>query len=86
MSKLYLLTQVQLQTMIIKHLIGGNIATLLVYSTPHSYHQYQILFKDGSLFQPQELYNSSSLALEVGLDMARLVNSDRLLENFLENE
>ncbi len=67
--------------MSIEYLIGGNIATLLVYRTPHFSYQYQILFKDGSLFQPQELYNSSSLALEVGLDMARLVNSDRPSEN-----
>ncbi len=74
MSKLSILTQVQLQTMIIKHLIGGNIATLLVYSTPHSLYQYQILFKDGSLFQPQELYSSSSVALEAGLERINLVN------------
>ena len=74
MSKLSILTQVQLQTMIIKHLIVGNIATLLVYATPHSLYQYQILFPDGSLFQPQELYSSSSVALEVGLESLKFVN------------
>ena len=64
-----------LTTMNIQYLIGGNIATLLVYGTPHSSYQYQILFKDGSLFQPHELYTFSSLALEVGLAKTRLVNS-----------
>ena len=84
--KLSIISQVLLSTTSIEYLIGGNLATLLVYRTPHFFYRYQILFPDGSLFQPQELYNASSLALEVGLDMARLVNSDRLLENFLENE
>ena len=58
----------------IEYLIGGHIATLLVYSTPHSLYQYQILFKDGSLFQPQELYTNLSVALEVGLESIKFVN------------
>lgn len=58
----------------IEYLIGSHIATLLVYSAPHSLYQYQILFKDGSLFQPQELYAKASLALEVGLERMTLVN------------
>ena len=67
--------------MSIEYLIGGNIATLLVYRTPHSAYQYQILFKDGSLFHPQELYTSSSLALDVGLERTRLVNSYQAADN-----
>ena len=65
----------------IEYLIGGNIATLLVYSTPHFLYQYQILFKDGSLFQPHELYSSSSVALEVGLERINLVNRYQLSDN-----
>ncbi len=61
--------------MSIEYLIGGKIATLLVYTTPHASYQYQILFQDGSLFQPQELYLDPFLALEAGLKSTRLVNS-----------
>ncbi len=38
------------------------------------YYQYQILFQDGFLFQPQELYTNVSIALEVGLERISLVN------------
>lgn len=58
----------------IEYLIGGNIATLLVYSTPDSSYQYQILFADGSLDRPQELYTNVSVALEVGLESINLFN------------
>ena len=60
--------------MTIEYLIGGNIATLLVYRTPYSSYQYQILFPDGSLFQSQELYTNLSVALEFGLEQLNLVN------------
>ena len=60
--------------MSIEYLIGGTKATLLVYRTPLSYYQYQILFPDGSLFQPQELYTNLSVALEVGLERISFVN------------
>ena len=52
----------------IPYLIVGQIATLLVYGTPRSYYQYQILFSDGSLYQPQELYPTAEGALKVGLE------------------
>ncbi len=67
--------------MSIEYLIGGKIATLLVHTTPPSYYQYQILFPDGSLFQPQELYTTPSLALAVGLKSTRLVNSYQASEH-----
>ena len=60
--------------MSIEYLIGGTKATLLVYGTPLSYYQYQILWLDGSLFQPQELYTNLSVALEVGLESIKFVN------------
>ena len=60
--------------MTIESLIGGNIATLLVYRTSSSSYQYQILFQDGSLFQPHELYSTASLALQVGRAKIKLVN------------
>ena len=59
----------------IEYLIGGHIATLLVFCTPHSSYQYQILFADGSLFQPQELYPTASLAFKAGREITNLVNS-----------
>ena len=65
----------------IEFLIGGNIATLLVYGTPHSGYQYQILFNDGSLFQPHELYPTASLALQIGRERINLVNSYKLSDN-----
>ncbi len=52
----------------IQYLIGGQIATLIVYCTPHSSYQYQILLADGSLYQPQELYSTPEGALKVGLE------------------
>ena len=65
----------------IKYLIGGNIATLLVYGTSSSSYQYQIIFKDGSLFQPHELYSNASVALKVGLERTKLVHSYRPSDN-----
>ena len=72
---LLLINSNHLTTMNIEYLIGGKIATFLVYSTPHSLYQYQILFADGSLFQPHELYTNALLALKVGLERLNLVNS-----------
>ncbi len=60
----------------IEYLIGGTKATLLVYRTPLFSYQYQILFQDGSLFQPQELYTNLSLALEVGLENIKFVHRE----------
>lgn len=42
--------QGETRNMTIESLIGGNIATLLVYRTSSCSYQYQILFQDGSLF------------------------------------
>ena len=58
-----------------EYLIGSRIATLLVYGTPRSPYQYQILFPDGSLYQPQELYFTAEGALKVGLEGINLANS-----------
>lgn len=61
----------------IEFLMGGNIATLLVYGTPNSGYQYQILLADGSLFQPHELYPTASLALKVGRERINLFNRNQ---------
>ena len=52
----------------IQYLIVGQIATLIVYCTLNSAYQYQILFADGSLYQPEELYSTPEGALKVGLE------------------
>lgn len=57
----------------IPYLIAGQIVTLVVYGTPHCSYQYQILFSDGSLSQPQELYPTAEAALNLGLDEIKLV-------------
>ncbi len=57
----------------LQYLIAGPIVTLVVYGTPHCSYQYQILFSDGSLYQPQELYPTAEGALKVGRERLDLV-------------
>ena len=65
----------------IEYLIGGQIATLLVHGNPHGSYQYQILFADGSLYQPQELYPTASEAFKVGQERIKLVNRYQSSDN-----
>ena len=65
----------------IEYLIGGQLATLVVYGIPHGSYQYQILFDDGSLYQPQELYRTASEAFKVGRERIKLVNRYQSSDN-----
>lgn len=58
--------------MVIKHLVGIHGATLIVYRVD-DYFQYEIIFWDGSIYQPQELYETADKALNVGLDSIKTV-------------
>ena len=51
--------------MSIVHLVASDAAILIVYATSNSLHSYQILFWDGLLYHPQELYPYSFTALKV---------------------
>ncbi len=55
------------------HLIASDAALLLVYRTSNHLYSYQILFRDGSVYQPQELYHHAYIALNVGRDRIKLV-------------
>ncbi len=58
--------------MTIKHLVGINGATLIVYRVDE-YFQYEIAFWDGSIYQPQEMYESADKARDVGLESIKIV-------------
>ncbi|MBE9044943.1 hypothetical protein IQ255_11075 [Pleurocapsales cyanobacterium LEGE 10410] len=58
--------------MVIEYLIGISGATLIVYRVGE-YFQYEIVFWDGSLYQPQEIYHESGEARDVGLESIKIV-------------
>lgn len=51
----------------LEHLVTINGAVLVVYYVGDLYYQYEILFWDGSIYQPQEIYDSVKVALDVGV-------------------
>ena len=51
--------------MSIVHLVASDAAILMVYTTRNSLHAYQILFWNGLLYHPPELYPYSFTALKV---------------------
>ena len=51
----------------LEYLISIDGATLVVYRV-EQYFQYEILFWDGSIFKPQEIYNTAVKASEIGID------------------
>ncbi len=55
------------------NLIAIQSAALLVYRTSNHLYSYQILFRDGSVYQPQELYHHAYIALNVSRDRIKLV-------------
>ena len=55
------------------HLIASDAALLLVYSTSNYLYSYQILFWDGLIYIPQELYPHAYIALNVGRDRIKVV-------------
>ena len=64
----------------IEHLVTINGAILVVYyisdceaSRRHRCYQYEILFWDNSIHQPQEIYESVDKALNIGIDSIKTV-------------
>jgi hypothetical protein len=57
----------------LEHLITISGAVLVVYYVGDLYYQYEILFWDGSLHQPQEFYSTADKALNVGLETVKVV-------------
>ncbi|MDJ0577987.1 MAG: hypothetical protein QNJ65_22865 [Xenococcaceae cyanobacterium MO_234.B1] len=57
----------------IEHLISINGAILVVYYTSSNCYQYEIVFWDGSSYQPNELYKNADQALAVGIESIRIV-------------
>ena len=56
----------------IERLIGISGATLVVYRVD-DYFEYEIAFWDGSLYQPQEIYETADKALSLGLESINIV-------------
>ena len=52
----------------IEHLVSINGAVLVVYYVSDLFYQYEILFWDGSIYQPQEIYETADKALNIGID------------------
>ena len=57
----------------IEHLVTINGAILLVYYVGVRCYQYEILFWDSSIHQPQEMYETLDEALNVGIDSIKTV-------------
>lgn len=57
----------------LEHSICINGAVLVVYYVGDLYYQYEILFWDGSIHQPQEIYPTADKARDVGLEMVKVV-------------
>ena len=52
----------------LERLVSINGAILVVYYVGDLYYQYEILFWDGSIYQPQEIYETADRALNVGVE------------------
>ncbi len=59
--------------MTIIHLVTTQSAALLVYRTSNYLYSYQILFSNGLIYRPQELYHHAYIALNVGRDRIKVV-------------
>ncbi|MBW4533187.1 MAG: hypothetical protein KME09_04550 [Pleurocapsa minor HA4230-MV1] len=57
----------------LERLISINGAVLVVYYVGDLYYQYEIVFWDGSIHQPQEIYETAEKALNIGLEMVKVV-------------
>ena len=58
--------------MAIAYLVSISGATLVIYRI-NEYFQYEILFWDGSIYQPQEMYQTAEKALNIGIDSIKTV-------------
>ena len=52
----------------LERLVSVSGAVLVVYYVGDRYYQYEILFWDSSIYQPQEVYESADEALNLGID------------------
>ena len=57
----------------LEHLISINGAVLTVYYVGDFCYQYEILFWDSSIYQPQEIYETADNALSVGIESIKTV-------------
>jgi hypothetical protein len=57
----------------LEHLTSINGAVLAVYYVGDLCYQYEILFCNGSIHQPQELYETADHARDVGLESIKIV-------------
>ena len=57
----------------LERLVSINGAVLTVYYVGDLYYQYEILFWDSSIYQPQEIYSTAEEALNVGIDNIKTV-------------
>lgn len=58
----------------IEYLISIDRAILMVYYTHQKCYQYAIAFRDGTLYQPNELYYTASKALKIGKETIMIMN------------
>ena len=61
------------KSMKIEHLATISGAILVVYYKSDRHYQYEILFWDGSIYQPQEIYESADKALNIGVNSIKTV-------------
>ena len=57
----------------IEHLVTISGAVLMVYYAGDLFYQYEILFWDGSIYQPREIYETANKALEIGIESIKIV-------------
>ena len=57
----------------IEHLVTINGAILVVYYISDRCYQYEILFWDSSIYQPQEIYEPAYKALKIGIESIKIV-------------
>ena len=56
----------------LERLVSINGAILIVYCVGDLYYQYEILFWDSSIYQPQEMYETANKALNVGVESIKI--------------
>ena len=59
--------------MTIIHLVATQSATLMVYRTSNHLYSYQILFRNGLFYNPQELYHHAYIPLNLGRKRIKIV-------------
>jgi hypothetical protein len=57
----------------IEYVIGISGAILVVYCIDEKCYQYEIVFWDRTIYQPQEMYESADKARDVGLENIKIV-------------